>query len=257
MTLKPILRTFFLVLSVVQLFFFITPSWGSSKNLRIILVTEHWPPFRISDEKSPSGFRGIDIDIAKELSEALGITIDIQHHPWARALEQIRSGKADLITGIAYTPEREKFMYYVPISYYSVHPVFYTQKGNGRLIQSYEDLYGKSIGYSINSTYFEPFNSDLQIKKTGFSTEDQLLKVLALGRINLIIGTDPNISYEVSHLGYRDTLEPTIYQPSGKTELFFAISRKSPAMAFKQEFEQVIRRLMTNGAIDKIINSNR
>jgi polar amino acid transport system substrate-binding protein len=221
------------------------------------MVTEQWPPFRINDEKSPSGFRGIDIDITNKLSEALGITIEIQHHPWARALELMRSGQADMITGIAYTPERETFMHYVPISYYSVRPVFYTQKGKGHLTQSYNDLYGPSVGYSLNSAYFEPFNSDTKINKVGLSKEEQLLQVLALGRIDIIIGTDPNISYDVARLGYRDVLEPTTYQPPNKTELFIALSRKSRAIDIAVDIEKVLRLLKANGYIDKIIKTYR
>lgn len=254
---KPRLQSYFQVLRFALFFLFILPGWGFGENTRIIMVTEHWPPFRMNDENSPSGFRGIDIDIIQKLSEAIGKPIDIQRHPWARSLEQMRSGRADMITGIAHTPERETFMHYVPVSYYAVRPVFYTQKGKGHLIQSYQDLYGPSVGYSLNSAYFEPFNSDSKIKKMGLSTEVQLLQVLALERIAVTIGTDPNISYEVARLGYRDVLEPTAYQPPNKTELFIALSRKSPVMALAQEIEQALRRLMANGAIDEIIKAYR
>jgi polar amino acid transport system substrate-binding protein len=251
------LRPFSLLLRLTLLLIFISPSRSYSQNTRIIMVTENWPPFRISDDSSPYGFRGIDIDIAIKLSEALGINIEIQQHPWARALEQIRSGQADMITGVALTKEREGFMYYISINYCSVQPVFYTRKGKGSLIRSYNNLYGTSVGYSINSVYFEPFDSDSKIKKTGFSSEDQLLQVLSLGRIDVIIGTDPNISYEIGRLGYRDVLEPTAYQPSEKTELFIAISRKSPSISRAKEIEQALRSLMDDGVIDKIISRYR
>jgi polar amino acid transport system substrate-binding protein len=223
----------------------------------MIMVTEEWPPFRITDEKSPVGFKGIDIDIIDKLSKSLGIALEVQHHPWARALEQIRNGQADIITGVAYNKERESFMYFIPVCYYSVQPIFYVRRGKGVLIQSYSDLYGPSVGYSINSLYYEPFDSDNQIKKTGLSTESQLLKLLALGRLDIIIGTDPNISYEIGELGYNDVLEPAAYQPAEKTELFIAISRKSPAMARVKEIQQVIQRMMGDGTIKTIINSYR
>ena len=183
--------SYLLITGFVLFFLLFSPHAGLSRNEQIIMVTEAWPPFRINDKNSPSGFSGIDIDITNKLSEAIGITIDIQRHPWARALELMRSGQADMVTGIAYTAERETYLHYVPISYYAVRPVFYTQKGKGRLIRSYQDLYGPSVGYSLNSAYFEPFNSDDRINKVGLSTEVQLLQVLALGRIDITIGTDP------------------------------------------------------------------
>lgn len=257
MPFKSQLQTGSLLLKLVLFILLSSPSLTFAKDTRIIIATEYWPPFRISDDTNHSRFRGIDIDIINELSKALGVGIEIQHHPWARALEQIRNGQADMITGIAYTKERDRYMYYVPISYCSVHPVFYTRKGKEKLIRTYKDLYGQSVGYSINSVYFEPFDDDSHIDKIGVSTESQLLKVLALGRIDFIIGTDPNISFEIARLGYRDRLVPTEYQPSENTRLFMAISRKSPVMSQSKKIEQILQRLLSEGTIDKIINSYR
>lgn len=240
-----------------MLFLLFLPGVGFGQNARLVMVTEQWPPFRLNDEKAPSGFRGIDIDIVNKLAAELGITIEIQRHPWARALEMMRNGQADMITGAARTAEREVFMHYVPISYYAVRPVFFTQKGKGQLIRSYQDLNGKSIGYSLNSAYFEPFNSDTKLNKVGLSTEPQLLQVLALKRLDLVIGTEPNISYDRARLGYVDVLEPTAYQPPDKTELFIALSRKSRAMEFAPEVERALHKFMTDGTIEAILQDYR
>jgi len=238
--------------------FLLLPGWASSQGARMVMVTEQWPPFRLNDEKSPSGFRGIDIDIVQKLADELGITIEIQRHPWARALEMMRNGQADMVTGAARTAEREVFMHYVPVSYYAVRPVFYTQKGKGQLVNSYQDLYGKSIGYSLHSAYFEPFNSDSRLKKVGISTESQLLHVLALNRLELVIGTEPNISYDRARLGYVEVLEPTAYQPPDKTELFIALSRKSKnAMEYGPEVERILRAFMADGTLEAILRQYR
>jgi len=228
-----------------------------AQSAQIVMVTEHWPPFRMNDEASPSGFRGIDIDIMEKLSLVLGIPIEIQRHPWARALELMNNGQADMITGIARTAEREEFMHYIPLSYTAVRPVFYTQKGKGALIKSYEDLFGPSVGYSLKSAYFEPFNSDTRIRKVGLSNEVQMLHVLALGRVDVLIGTDPNMAYEVSRLGYRDVLEPTAWQPSAMTELFIALSRRSPVMDRAGEIERALRQLLDDGSIGAILSAYR
>lgn len=223
----------------------------------LIMVTEQWPPFRISDPAAPAGFRGIDVDLIDKLATVIKRPILIQRHPWARALEQMRNGQADLITGIARTPEREGFMYFVPVSYCAVRPVFYTQKGKGRLVQSYEDLYGPSVGYSLKSAYFEPFNSDTRIQKLGLSNEEQLLRVLALGRVDLIIGTEPNLSYDIARLEYQELLEPTVYQPPQKTDLFIALSRKSTVMNLSEEIEKALRDLTASGTVNTILETYR
>lgn len=224
---------------------------------RLVMVTEAWPPFRIDAPASPSGFSGIDIDLVAALEGRLGVAIEIQRRPWARALEMMKTGEADLITGIAFTAERAEYLAYVPTSYYSVTPVFYTQKGKAGLLRSYADLAGRSIGYSLNSAYFEPFNSDTKLEKVGLATEEQILKVLSLGRTELAIGTDPNMSYDVGRLGYRDLLEKTAWQPPQKTELFLALSRRSAASSLVDALDKALRSMVAEGAIEKIMGRYR
>lgn len=237
---------------------FFLPCSGAGEDRRIIMATEEWPPFRMNDPDSPSGFRGIDIDIVNRLSDAMGVPIVVQRHPWARALELMRSGGVDMITGAARTPERETFMHYVPVSYYAVRPVFYARKGEGSRFRTYDDMVGgPSVGYSLHSAYFEPFNSDDRIHKVGLSTEVQLLHALALGRIDVTIGTDPNISYDIARLGYRAKLEPTRYQPPEKTELFVALSRKSPVMRYAERIEKALEGLVADGAVGVIVENYR
>jgi polar amino acid transport system substrate-binding protein len=238
-------------------FLILLPSHGRCESPRITMATEHWPPFRILDDKSPSGFRGVDIDIAEAIAEAIDVAIEIEHFPWARALKQMETGQADLITGVAYTEERAAFLHYIPVIYFEVQPVFITSKGKASGITSYGDLHGPSIGYSINSAYFEPFDSDPRINRVGFSTEAQLLKVMSFDRVDVIVGTDPNISYQIRQLGYGGRLAPTAYQPKVGTALYFAVSRNSPFMDLADEIETALRRLVDSGLVETILESYR
>lgn len=257
MLLCPFPRFISVLLPLALLCLMLLPNGAMGQNDSLIMVTEEWPPFRINDPKSPSSFRGIDIDIAERLAEELGVAIEIQRHPWARALEMMRNGQADMVTGAAHTKERETFMHYIPVSYCAVRPVFYAQRGQGQSIRSYQDLYGKKIGYSLHSAYFEPFNSDAKLDKVGLSTEQQLLQVLALGRLDLIIGTEPNISYDTSRLGYTEKIEPTAYGPPDRTELFITLSRKSKAIDLAPQLELALRKLMDDGTIETILRQYR
>lgn len=255
--LNPLLRTFFTPLRITTLWLLLLPNAALGLNDDLIMVTEEWPPFRINDQKSSSGFRGIDIDIVEKLSDELGLTIEIRRRPWARALEMMRNGQADMVTGAARTAEREVFMHYVPVSYCAVRPVFYAQKGQGQSIRSYRDLYGRKIGYSLHSAYFEPFNSDTGLDKVGLSTEQELLQVLALKRLDLVIGTEPNISYDTARLGYTEEIEPTAYAPPDKTDLFITLSRKSRAMDLAPQIERALRKLVDDGTIETILERYR
>lgn len=223
----------------------------TGRSLR--MATEEWPPFRINDPQSESGFRGIDIDVVAAVEERLGVKILIERHPWARALEMMRSGQVDLLSGVARTAEREGFMHYVGISYWAVRPRFYAASGRGGETRVYEHLSGKTIGYSLHSAYFEPFDSDTSLDKKGLSAETQLLQALALKRLDLIIGTEPNLSYDIARLGLGGAVEPTAYQPERQTDLFFAFSRKSPHLDLAVRIEEILAGLIKEGVVRGIV----
>lgn len=224
---------------------------------KLVAVTEVWPPFRVNDASGKYGFTGIDVELMERLEEHLGLEIEIQRHPFARALEMIRNGTADLIPGVAYTDKRNEFILYVPTSYCEVKPVFYTQKGRGHLIRKYEDLYTVSVGYSLHSAYFEPFNSDTRIKKVGVSTEAQLLKMVSLKRIDVTIGTNPNIAYDVKRLGLKEQLEPTFYIPEQQTPIFFGLSRVKNDLQLREQIDQYFRQSIKNGKITQLMDKYR
>jgi len=218
---------------------------------------ETWVPFRIADSSSASGFKGLDIEILNELSEKLKIKIQVRRSPWARSLENIKTGESDIITGVAYTDERAEYIDYVEPSYYSVNPVFYVQKGKGHLIKKYSDLYSCSIGYSIKSAYFEPFNSDSKLNKVELSTETQLIKMLVLGRVDVIIGTNPNLAYDLLQSGNSLKVEPVYYIPPKTTKLYIGLSKKSPLTARKKDIEKVINDMLRENRIKKIMTNYR
>ncbi|MBL8968626.1 MAG: amino acid ABC transporter substrate-binding protein [Spirochaetaceae bacterium] len=219
---------------------------------RLLMVTEEWPPFRFAEAGGPAGLGGLDIDLCRRLEKLLGVTIEIQVHPWPRALEMLKSGQADMMTGVAYTAERAEYLSYVPTPYFSVTPVFYAPKGKGALVRAYEDLVGQSIGQSKSTAYFEPYNSDSKLTKITLGSEAQILQMLALGRIDLAIGTDPNISYDIARLGYRGSLERTVFQPAVKTDLRIALSKRSPAASLVERMDEAIRSLVAEGGIEAI-----
>ena len=247
------LRTLFLkrsILIIVAIVVFCTPCLAEMNEITV--VTEAWPPFRIADETSEYKYSGIDVDLLKEIANRLNFTFKIKRLPWARCLIFMETGQADLITGLAYTPERAQYINYSKIPYYLVSPTFFVQKGKGHLIKKYEDLYNFTIGHSINSAYFEPFNSDTALKKSAVSTEIQLIKMLVHGRLDVIIGTDCNVKYDIAKLGLKEKIEAAHYIPGEKIQLFIGISKKSAFSKRYDELNRTIKELIETGVVANI-----
>jgi polar amino acid transport system substrate-binding protein len=225
----------------------------STPQEKLIVATEAWPPFRIDDPGRRHAFAGIDMDVLELLERRFGWSIEVQRHPFARCLEMIRAGEADLTPGIARTEDRAQYTAYVPTPYAEVQPVFYTQKGRGDGIRSYGDLYRHDVGYSLNSVYFEPFNSDRRLNKVGVSTEEQLVRMVALGRIDVIIGTNPNLAWDVKRLGLGDLVERTAYTPDRSTQIYMGFSKRSRFVSLLQEIDAYIAQIRSSGAMAEIL----
>lgn len=223
-----------------------------AQNISLVAVVEVWPPYRIEAEE---GLSGIDIDLLQIIEDELEVQIEIQRRPFARALEMIRSGNADIIPGIAYTEDRDEYIRYSASSYSVVQSVFYAHKDLAPRIRKYEDLYNYRIGYSLNSAYFEPFNSDEELSKLGLSTEAQALKMLELGRVDVIIGTNPNLAYDISRGNLSGELLQTAYVPEPNTPLYLGFPDNGKHPELYRQIDTILHTLIRDGRLESILDS--
>jgi polar amino acid transport system substrate-binding protein len=161
----------------------------------------------------------------------------------------MKLGKVDLMSGLAKRDERALYMDYIEPPYYKCSTVFYVRKGNSSLIKSYDDLKKYLIGYVDNSAYFEPFDSDKNLIKRSVTTESQLIKMLSVGRVKIIIGTDCQVDYDIKKLGLQDKIEKAEYAPGNDVDLYLGISKKSSYSNNINKISQTLREIIEEGKI--------
>ncbi|PKQ41760.1 ABC transporter substrate-binding protein [Pseudomonas sp. YY-1] len=188
------------------------------------VMTDLWPPFRMLREDGQ--LQGLDIDLLNELSRRTGMRFDVQRAPWARGLAALEQGSADMMTGLAKTPERERYIRYLDAPYYACSPRFYASPARAAQLNDYASLRGLRIGYVLESVYFQPFDSDEALDKVGVSNEQQLLEMLARGRIDALVGTDCQVDYSLLDPKLAGRIAKAAYQPEARTELYIGFSRK-------------------------------
>ena len=215
------------------------------------LVTDYWPPFRIAGQHETMS--GIDIDLVARIEARLGIKIQIQRVPWIRALAMMREGKADFMSGLARTAERETFIHYAEPPYTQIRPVFYKLASSPKEIIRYEDLAGHRIGFTRGSAYFEPFDSDTTLDKHSATDETQLLKMLVGQRFDFIIGSDLQADYEISIRGYKNRIVKADYRPEKSVPLYIGVSRKSAFLPRVEELNRAITELLANGTVTDLL----
>lgn len=237
-------KTFIYIILYILLFF--NAAFSDEKVLKIPIGD--WPPFSLTKEKP---YSGIDIDLWNEIEKRLDAKINIKKYPWSRSLSYMKLGKLDAISGIAKREKREEYLKYLPKPYYTCSTVFYVRKGDSHKIKTYDDLKNFTIGYVSNSAYFLKFDNDLNLSKKSVTREIQLIKMLKIKRLNAIIGTDCQVDYELSKLGYTNLIEKAQYKPGNKVDLYIAISKKSQYINYYDTLAKILDDIIKEGKIEE------
>lgn len=220
-----------------------------AQNIEIIVAVDQWVPFRILEGNNK--FSGIDFDLWNIIQKELGISIKFERYPWSRALYKLEQGEVDAMSGLAYTEDRARNLFYSKLPYYTCNPIFYLQTGKGDTIKNYWDLYSlKNIGFVIGSAYFEEFDKDNRLKKIAVPTEIQLIKMLEAKRIEAIIGTECQVDYEIKKLGLNKLFEKSTYKPDKKIDLYIAFSKKSDKSFLLNEINKILERIKKDRTIE-------
>ncbi|WP_229595769.1 substrate-binding periplasmic protein [Pseudodesulfovibrio sediminis] len=216
----------------------------------VVVAVDHFPPWKIIDEEKISG---IDIELVQALLAEVGMTPKLFPCPWSRALSMMKTGQADMISGILKRPEREKTMIFIAPPYKTKsRKAFYIRTGT-RDIVSYEDLSNLTIGVQHDAIYFDRFDTDQSLRKAPVHEDKLNFKMLAAGRVDTVIITESIGDYLVADLGLNSRITKATYCHDKAVPVYFAVSRKSPLAARVKELSEAAQRLSESGVFDRII----
>ncbi len=157
--------------------------WAESGTpVQLLAAADPWPPY--IDEHHPMG--GVAVALADAAFRTQGYTVRNRLVPWARALEETRAGRNDLILDAWWSQERSvQFMYSMP---FLDGPLkFIRHKNDPFEFHDLSSLTGKSVGMVRNYAYGDELMSLNTYDKVDLTEFMQGVKMLALRRINLAI----------------------------------------------------------------------
>jgi polar amino acid transport system substrate-binding protein len=245
---KSFISSGFLLLFLTSL-----PIFAISAEIRYAVFPA--PPYMINADPENAGeIRGIDVDIVKEIAKRMNLDIKYIKCPWARCLQLMESGQADLLSSAYKRPEREEFMFYFDKPFLDKLPIaFYFRRGSGVVIDKYEDLYKlKSVGVLQDAGYFKQFDKDEKVTKYMVPSQDQLFPMLLGGRFDVMAGYVPTENYRIIVEGYGTKVERSKYEYSETAYVYMALSKKSPLARRFKEFNEVNTDLFTKGMLTRI-----
>jgi len=142
--------------------------------------------------------QGVHIDLVQTILDQLSLKIKFHSVPWKRALIMIRNQKADAITYIGKSKQREKFVLYMNgnvISKTKNQLITWNDKTGVRFNGDLKTLKPYRIGMLRGYMYGEAFDQADHLKKYAFNKMMQLIQMLQADRIDMAIVNRTNFQY--------------------------------------------------------------
>lgn len=160
---KGIIAVVAILIIVLGICFINKDSEGNRENTLVVGLDDSFPPMGFRNENNE--IVGFDIDLAKAVSEELGMEVKFQPISWASKEQELSSGNIDCIwNGFAYNEERAATM--TLTDPYIKGENYFILK-NGTEVTSQEELKGMKIGVQSGSIQAQ----DLEKSEFGKTVE--------------------------------------------------------------------------------------
>ncbi|QOJ79458.1 transporter substrate-binding domain-containing protein [Infirmifilum lucidum] len=213
----------------------------------VVGTSADWPPFEYVDKNG--NFAGIDIEIAKRIAKALGVSLEIKDMQFSALIEAVKNGNIDMaIADITPTSEREKVVDFSFPYYFASKGVVVTLKN--AQISKLEDLYGKKVGVQLGTIQEDYANQNLKGKaeiKTYDKVYPDMVMVLQRGDVDAII-----IGEKIAAALVTKYPEFKIAFVVGKPTAGAAVALPKGAGDLKILVDKVIEDLINSGEMDQI-----
>jgi polar amino acid transport system substrate-binding protein len=219
------------------------------------LASLEWPPY-IGASMPDEGFAAA---LVRAAYAELGLSVEIQFHPWARALELARSGAVDGLFPEYYNAEREtEFAFSAPLA--SGPLVLYKRRedelqyrpvSRGALESGLRALQAQRFGVVSGYLNTPAFDAADYLTKIEAADDATNLRNLVEGHIDLAVIDRRVAQHLIStrHPDYAAQIE-ALSPPLGEMQLYIAFSRKSPRMSEALEgFERGLEALRFKGQL--------
>ncbi|WP_191965204.1 substrate-binding periplasmic protein [Marinobacter halotolerans] len=236
--------------------FYAAPSFGGCE------ITIRWdddPPYFMNQNDEVIG---IDADLGREAMERLGCSLSFKKLPWARALQELREGRVDMLSSAYRTSEREQYAHYSEvIGLVSPNILFIRQSeadnfdfnGLRSLLESDFRL-GAQVSVSYSDEYSALIQNPDYAENIEFLPRRELMwRMLARNRLDGLIASKLTGLYEIKELGLSGRIAPSSLVVSNKPA-YFVFSKASVSSEFVADFDQALQSMLDDGTFSAIVN---
>lgn len=153
---------------------------------------------RVDFRERPPEMRAVDglpsgplVSVLETAAQRVGVDLHWRQAPFLRSLDDLRSGRVDLVPRVLLTAQRREYIHFLPsIGNQQLNVHFVVHPGEEARLSHYPDLYKLSLGVKRGTSYFEPFDSDGLLSRVYASDDAQLAAMFRAGRLDTIAVLD-------------------------------------------------------------------
>jgi len=205
-------------------------------------------PDLIVDKENCKGPVPVIIEIALN---RLGHDITWSERPWKRSLLEAKNGSVDILPRHSMDTERAAFLHAVAYGYRE-RKVFYMISPHQEIeINAFEDLMPHRIGLLRGSFYSDKFAKADNLIKIEFTSNDQIIKMLEAGRIDIALTSS---AHEEDKFRVLPGIKEAKYFDTFLNSRNISIPKKSPMAKYYTKFKSEIESMANSGEINKIFD---
>ncbi|GGB60716.1 hypothetical protein GCM10011316_35920 [Roseibium aquae] len=225
---------------------------ASAKAATITVEIRNRPPDLIVEDGRISGpvFHLVEAIMAETGNTARYVTV-----PWKRSIVLAQQGKAGMLIRHSMDEDRAAFLSPMPYGYERREVSFIRRKDGDADPRSFDDLAPYLIGHRAGAYYYPRFNESGQLRKIEATDEKILIKMLAAGRIDLVISDNSSLfreNAEAAGLPFDGHFEPAPYKEVLLNGRYFSVPRTGDHARYFEDLNCAIYQLRVNGTVDRI-----
>jgi polar amino acid transport system substrate-binding protein len=212
-----------------------------------IACDNNFPPYNFVEGDKVVG---LDAEIVAAMVKQAGAEVSFEPQPWSRVQDMLERGEVDAAFQFVGRPDRfEKYFMIGP--HRMGQTVFAARSGSTIAVRDVSELRGYRIGAIRGYTYGAAFDQAADLTKDTTAGDNlQLVRMLAAGRVDLIIGDREALTHFARSAGLHGQLQ--VLQPVfSEVPRFIAVPRSKPEIAAR--LDKALADLRRNGGLAAIM----
>jgi polar amino acid transport system substrate-binding protein len=183
--------------------------------------------------------------------------VEIRLIPWARAMEEVRQGRADGMFVVYKTPERERDFAFPAEPLTELRErIFVRRKARFEFMADFSNFDGRRVGMLNYTVHGAKLSQALELRhivsQVSASSYESLVDMLASNRLDIAIGVDDAIIDAVTSQGLTDKIRE-IEQVIDTIPAYLVFARNPRLTEAAADFDRAMRAMKEDGTYDRIV----